>query len=124
LSTAPARSNWPEGENDMNRFALSAIALVVLSGCAAGPPPTLDHFTGIPRELKEQGVSFGIGRVPGEDALTLQVHFRISATGEDETGPVTEEMWMNAARAAAPAGCVVKSLAPTPEGGRKAAYKC
>ena len=84
-----------------------------------GPDPP-----SIPRDLDRQGVSFGVGRVPGEDALTFQVHFKISSTGEDEGGPVTEDMWMDAAKAAAPAGCTVKSLAPTADGGRKASYDC
>ena len=103
----------------MRSQAIAAFLAISLSGCAAGPPSTLDHFTGVPRELSQQGISFGVGRVPGEDALTLQVHFKISATGEDEGGPVTDAIWMDAARAAAP-----KTLTPTPEGGRKASYQC
>jgi len=108
----------------MRNRTIAAFLAISLSACAAGPPPTLDHFTGVPRELNEQGVSFGVGRVPGEDALTLQVHFKISSAGDEDGGPVTDAIWMDAATAAAPKGCTVKALTPTPEGGRKASYKC
>ena len=100
------------------------LAALALAACESGPPTGFDNLTSIPRDLDRQGVSFGVGRVPGEDALTFQVHFKISSTGEDEGGPVTEDMWMDAAKAAAPAGCTVKSLAPTADGGRKASYDC
>ena len=107
----------------MREFVAIA-AFLALSACASGGPSGFDNIASIPSTLDQQGVSFGIGRVPGEDALTLQVHFKISEADGEEAGPVTDQMWMDAARAAAPEGCTVKSLTPTADGGRKAAYQC
>jgi hypothetical protein len=106
------------------RAIVAAMAILALGACESGPPSGFDDIASIPSELNEQGVSFGIGRVPGENALTLQVHFKISEADGAEAGPVTDEMWMKAAAAAAPAGCTVKRITPTEDGGRKAEYQC
>jgi hypothetical protein len=107
----------------MKRFVIAA-GLLALAACASGPPTGFDNIASIPSQIDQRGVSFGIGRIPGEDALALKVHFKISATGEEEGDPVTEADWMEAAKAAAPKGCTVKKLTPTEDGGRKAEYQC
>ncbi len=105
----------------MIRFCLAA-CLVALSACAAGPAPERsDRFDvmSMQRALDERGIGFGLARVPGEDAVLLQVRFRTSdADGAPDADP-------NAAAAAvAPEGCTVQSVEQQPDGAYKVAYAC
>jgi hypothetical protein len=104
---------------------LLALTLLALAGCASssGPAQTDFNLLTVPKELDARGISFNVGRVPGEDALTFGVKFKIASEGEEEA-ELTEAAWMEAAQKAAPAGCTVASLTPTAEGGRKATYTC
>src|SRR3972149_4083795 len=104
---------------------LSAILALTLAACASSPGPSQPDFNllSVPKELEARGIGFTVGKVPGEDALTFGVKFKIASEGEGEP-ELTEEAWMEAAQKDAPAGCTVTSLTPTPEGGRKASDDC
>lgn len=84
-------------------------ALVLLSACVSTDP--FGDVAGLQRRLDDRGMGFGVTRVPGHDALLLQVRFSTSSDGEElNTDPLA------AAQAAAPEGCEVESVEAAEDG--------
>ncbi len=104
------------------RALFPLIALIALGACASSAPsPSRDRFDvmAMQRTLDERGIGFGLTRVPGEDAVMLQVRFRTSdASDEAEPDPRA------AAQAVAPAGCTVDTVEEQPDGAVKVTYAC
>lgn len=103
------------------RLVLAALALSVLSACASGAAPSRDRFDvlGMQRTLDDRGIGFGLTRVPGEDAVLLQLRFRgADASGEADPDPRA------AAEAVAPDGCTVSAVDEQPDGTFKVTYAC
>jgi hypothetical protein len=101
---------------------LSAVLMLVLAagGCVSQSP--FDDIAAFQRRLDDRGLGFGVTRVPGHDALVLQMRFSMSEAGEEAPGasdPVA------AAEAAAPPGCTVEKVEPQPDGvSYRVDYKC
>lgn len=105
----------------MRHWLVVFAAVMAVSGCAAGAArDSFDDVASLQRRLDERGMGFGLTRVPGEDALLLQVRFRTSSDVGDETEATATE----AAQAAAPAGCRVAAVIAQPDGTYKASYAC
>lgn len=103
------------------RLILIAFALSILSACASGAAPSRERFDvlGMQRTLDDRGIGFGLTRVPGEDAVLLQLRFRGADAGE-EADPDPRA----AAEVVAPAGCSVGSIDEQADGTFKVIYAC
>lgn len=91
----------------MRRTVLAALLLA----CACATADPFDDLSAAQRRLDERGLGFGVTRVPGHDAFVFQVRFSTSDT-EGELGADPAE----AAQAAAPEGCTVRSVALLEDG--------
>ncbi|MGE0829412.1 MAG: hypothetical protein AB7O04_08690 [Hyphomonadaceae bacterium] len=101
--------------------ALVLAGLAALSACASGGGRF--DIRDMQRRLDDRGIGFGITRVPGENAALFQIRFRTAEADDAADQPVTEADYRAAAEAAAPQGCRLNDLVPTPEG-MKAVYDC
>jgi hypothetical protein len=108
----------------MRTLMLTMVAAAFVAACASGGRGGLsrgfDDVAAMQRRLDDRGIGFGVTRVPGEDAILLQVRFRPA----DEVSDRTESTAADAAAAVAPSGCRVASVTAQPDGTYKAAYDC
>lgn len=102
------------------------LAVLALAGCASAGGSggwTRDSWAAqAVKEVTSGPYSFSASPY-GEDGFKINLKIRMNAVRSSGMGP-DEEQFMEAARAAAPEGCKVKSVTRQPDGSAVADYDC